>query len=282
MNWIENKTILTPTSGFLGTGYTHTINAYVGCQFAQAACGTFCYARWSPMARGRAWDFYGAKLKTRAAYREEYNRIKEPQDGRPRPLKIYMSSVTDPYLPSETTLGLTRGLLEEMVERPPDVLVIQTHNTLVRRDLDLIEQISSLCELWVSITVETDMERILGFPPHASSPAKRVDTLKLFRDAGIKCQAVVSPLLPLQDPIAFANRLGEACDRVILDHYLIGDGSKNGLRTKRTNFISLLESEGFSEWTRIEKLWEIRDVFVSTLGPERVLVSKDGFNAVGQ
>ena len=30
----------------------------------------------------------------------------------------------------------------EMLERPPDVLVIQTHVTLIERDIDIIEQLS--------------------------------------------------------------------------------------------------------------------------------------------
>ena len=59
---------------------------------------------------------------------------------------------------------------------------------------------------------------------------------------------------------ALPSRLDVACDRVILDHYLIGDGSKNGLRTKRTGFGELLVAAGFGEWTRLEKLWEVREV----------------------
>ncbi len=45
-------------------------------------------------------------------------------------------------------------LLEEMIECPPDVLVIQTHYILLQCDLDLICALSPVCELWVSITVE--------------------------------------------------------------------------------------------------------------------------------
>jgi hypothetical protein len=33
MEVIENKSILTPTSGFLASGYTHTLNPHVGCAF---------------------------------------------------------------------------------------------------------------------------------------------------------------------------------------------------------------------------------------------------------
>src|SRR5262249_18556059 len=147
-----------------------------------------------------AWGFYGAKRAIREAYRRDYDPIKRPKRGEARPLKIYMSSSTDPYLPQEKTLGLTRSLLEEMADRPPDVLVIQSHHTLVARDIDLIAHLATICELWISLTVETDMDAIPGFPPHASSPARRLETLELFRRRGIRTQATVSPLLPLADP----------------------------------------------------------------------------------
>jgi DNA repair photolyase/predicted SprT family Zn-dependent metalloprotease len=281
INWIENKTILTPTSGFLASGYTHTLNPYVGCGFAGALCGTFCYAQhqhW--IVRGRPWGFYGAKQDIRQAYQRDYDRIKRLRQVNPRPLRIYMASSTDPYVPQEKQLGLTRAILEEMQIRPPDVLVIQTHTTLIIRDLDLIQPLSKQCELWVSITCETDMDPVPGFPPHASRPAKRLETLKRFREAGVSTQATISPLMPLADPETFARALDAACDRVILDHYLLGDGT-HGARTRRTNFLELLEQAGFGEWSRIEKMWEVRDLLAGVLGPERVLVSAEGFNAVG-
>jgi DNA repair photolyase len=184
-------------------------------------------------------------------------------------------------VPQEHEEKKTQSLLAAMLTRPPNALVIQTRNPLIRRDLDIIKELSTGCELWVSITVETDMERIPGLPPHATSPAKRIDTLRLFRNAGVKTQATVSPLLPIENPELFAHRLDEACDRVIVDHYEIGDGSPGGFRTKRTQFPSLLEQAGYREWNKLEKLWEIRDIFAAVLGPERVLVSKEGFNAVG-
>jgi len=279
---VENTSILTPTSGFLRTGYTHTINAYQGCTFAGSLCGTFCYAqhnRW--ITKGRAWGFYGAKRHIRDAYRHDYDQIKWPKRGTPKPLKIYMSSSTDPYLPQEKNLRLTWSILDEMRERPPDVLVIQSHHILIERDIDLIAEVAARCELWVSLTVETDMDPVPGFPPHASPPACRLNTLLRFRTRGILTQATLSPLLPLADPEAFANRLDAACNRVIVDHYLIGDGSPNGWRTKRTTFAERLDEAGFGAWNTLAKLWEVRDLLVGVLGEKRVLVGCDGFNTVG-
>ena len=54
--------------------------------------------------------------------------------------------------------------------------------------------------LWLSLTVETDMDPVPGFPPHASPPARRLATLAAFRARGIPTQATISPLLPLADP----------------------------------------------------------------------------------
>ena len=108
-----------------------------------------------------------------------------------------------------------------------------------------------------------------------------LETLKKFRTRGIQTQATVSPLLPLADPQAFAHRLDTACDRVIIDHYLIGDGFPNGWRTKRTTFAQRLEQRlGSVPGTLLTKLWEIRDVLAGVLGAERVLVGCDGFNSV--
>jgi DNA repair photolyase len=279
---VENASILTPTSGYLSAGYTHTINLYQGCSFAGSLCGVFCYAqhnRW--ITHGRAWGLYAAKRHIREAYRRDYDRIKQRSRGTPKELKIYMSSSTDPYLPQEKKLRLTCSLLDEMRERPPDVLVIQSHHTLIERDMDLIAYLAARCELWISLTVETDMDPVPGFPPHASAPARRLDTLDRFRRRGILTQATLSPLMPLADVAAFARRLDLACDRVILDHYLIGDGSPNGWRTRRTTFAKRLEDAGFGAWNSLDKLWEVRDLLAEVLGVRRVLVGCDGFNAVG-
>jgi DNA repair photolyase len=282
MEMIDNKSILSPSRGFLGSGYTHTLNPYSGCAYSSTVCGLFCYAQHDVnITKHRPWRLYGAKKNAASAYRVDYDRLKRPRHGDPKPLRIYMSSVTDPYVPQEKSEQITHSVLLEMLERPPDVLVIQTHATLVERDIDIIEILSKRCRLWVSVTVETDMDELPpGFPRHASVPSRRLETLVLFRRRGIPTQATISPLLPLSDPINFARRLGLACDRVILDHYLIGDGSKNGLRTKRTGFGQLLVTAGYAEWTRLEKLWEIRDVMIEVLGQDRVLVSCEGFNAV--
>ena len=59
---------------------------------------------------------------------------------------------------------------------------------------------------------KSTLVQLPGFPPHASRPARRLDTLKRFHDDGVQTQATVSPLMPLADPQAFARALDIACD----------------------------------------------------------------------
>jgi hypothetical protein len=219
-------------------------------------------------------------MHIRETYRCEYDALKRPRRGEPRPLRIFISSSSDPYAPQEVRLRLTRGLLEEMLDRPPDVLVIQTRSPLAVRDLSLIRGLAQRCELWISVTAETDRDRLPGFPNHATPVTKRIAALRAFREAGVMTTAAVSPLLPPADPEAFARDLGTEYDRVILDHYLLGDGS-HGLRTRRTDFPRMLERAGFGEWNDLAKFWEVKAVFDRVLGSRRVLVKADGFNSVG-
>lgn len=273
---LECRTILTATGGYLAEGFTHTLNPYSGCAYAKALCGVFCYAQHNAfVTRGRPWGLYGAKMNAREAYRRDHDRLRRAG----RPLRVYMASSTDPYVPQEATLGLTRGLLEEMLERAPDALVVQTRAPLVERDLGLLARLARGAEVWLSMTVETDLDPVPGLPPHATPPAERLRVLEAARRSGVRAQAAVSPLLPVRDLDGFAGRLDAAAERVVLDSHLVGDG-QDGARTRRTPFDRLLAAAGFEAWTRAEKLEEVRAALAARLGAPRVLVSKAGFNAL--
>ena len=281
---VPAKTILNPTSGFLQEGYTHTINLYRGCALGNSLCGTFCYAQHNYfVTKGRAWgSFLDVKMGFVEAYRHDYDGLKKPRVGAPQPLRIYMSSVTDPYPPQEKVLQHTRSLLAAMIERPPDLLVIQSHTPLVANDLDLLRELRTRCQLQVNITVETDYDSLPGFPRHMYPPQLRLAALGQVRLAGITAVGVVSPLLPLQDVREFATALEQVCDRVILDHYVIGDGSKNGLRTRKSGFPEMLTRAGFEHWNKLEVLAEVTAIFKEIFTDDsRITISRSGFNQTG-
>lgn len=266
----ECRSILTRTGGFLSS-FSHSLNPYRGCSFGGSLCGAACYAP-ALLRDGRAWGSYlEAKINAAEVYRQDLKR--ERKRG---PVRIFCASVTDPYVPQEKRLRITRRLLEAMVEAPPDRLALQTHTIGPLRDLDLLPRIEA--ELAVQISVETDYERLPGLPPHAFSPKERLDALRRIRDAGLVAVGVVAPLLPLRDPEGFARALDESCTRVIVDHYLVGDGSKDGARTKRRGLPERLVAAGFERWTRLEVLEETADLFRRVLGDGRVGVSQEGFS----
>ncbi len=281
---ISCRSIVNRTGGFLA-GFTHTINPYHGCAFGRTLCGLPDYAPEIVRTFGekRLWGTYlDVKVNAPEIYAADHDRIRK--SARPG-MRIYMSSVTDPYVPQEKRYRITRRILEIMRDRPPDLLALQTHTPNVLWDEDLIVELSGRLAVSVQISVETDRESLgPGFPPHAYSVRERLAALARLRTRGVETVAVVSPLWPIEDVGSFALRLKDAAGFVILDHYLVGDGSKDGARTRGkcvaegTTFPDLLVRAGFGEWTRIEALDRVRDVFLRVLGPTRVGVSKEGFH----
>ena len=161
---VRCKSILNRTGGFLHS-FTHTLNPYRGCTYGSSLCGVACYAP-EVLRDKRPWGGYlEAKVNAADVYRRDMAR--ERKRG---PVRIFMASVTDPYVPQEKRLKITRRVLEAMVEAPPDKLVLQTHTPFPLRDRDLLAALP--CS--VQISVETDRDSIPGLPPHAFSPRERL------------------------------------------------------------------------------------------------------------
>lgn len=178
---ILSKKILSEAKGYLDIGFTHSLNPYSGCAFA---CG-YCYVREMPIQKFKEIPWGGwVEIKTNAAenYRNEIIKLRR-KNG---PVNIFMSSATDPYQPIERKAELTRHILEEMIEHPPDLLQIQTRSPLITRDLDLLLKLKEKCEILVSMTIETDREDIKQiFSPYAPGIKLRVKALREVHDAGL-------------------------------------------------------------------------------------------------
>lgn len=260
------KTLLNKGTGFLN-GYSHTLNPYTGCTFA---C-SYCYVRQMPVSifRNGEWgSWVDVKLESAAILRKELKRAKTKG-----PVTIFMSSSTDPYQPVEAKEQVTRALLEVMVGEPPDFLFVQTRSPLVRRDIDLLQQLGD--RVRVSMTVETDREDIRKhFTPSAPPVQARLKTLELLRDAGIPTQAAIAPVLP--STAAFPEILRPLVNRVCIDDYFMGDGS-GGKRTKRLPVQVLYEELGLEEWYDPAAYQIVYDRFSQAFPKEQLFVSQQGF-----
>jgi DNA repair photolyase len=130
---------------------------------------------------------------------------------------VYLSSVTDPYLPAERSLGLTRGVLEALLPYQPRLL-IQTRGPLVVRDLDVITQFRSIR---VNMSIPTDSEEVRrAFEPKAPPLERRWQALAEMKAASVATGICVTPMLPLENPEAFARRIIEfAPDVLVTQHF---------------------------------------------------------------
>ncbi|RHW34670.1 radical SAM protein [Lysinibacillus yapensis] len=264
---IISKKILTEAKGYLDVGFTHSLNPYSGCGFS---C-KYCYVREMPIQRFKdiPWgEWVDVKINAAENYRNEVLKLRKKE----KPVNIFMSSATDPYQPIERNAKISRAILEEMLETPPDFLQIQTRSPLVTRDMDIFVQLKERCNLLVSMTVETDREDIKRiFAPLAPGIKLRLKALEELYQAGICTQASISPALPFTPD--FPKALSGIVDHIWIDTLMIGDGA-NGKRSKRLGMPKLFEEHGLLDWYEEDIHLRIQKYFQKYFSEKMIRVSK--------
>jgi DNA repair photolyase len=262
------KKILTEAKGYLDVGFTHSLNPYSGCAFS---C-KYCYVREMPIQKFKdiPWgEWVDIKKNAASNYREEVKKLR----AKNKQIHIFMSSATDPYQPVERKVKITREILEEMVENPPDFLQIQTRGPLITRDIDLLIALSHRCKLLVSMTIETDREDMKKlFAPYAPGIKLRLKALKEIHDAGILTQASISPVLPFTPD--FPKVLDGIADHIWIDTLHIGDGAM-GRRSERLGMPKLFNEHGLAKWYRRDMHIMVEKYFKKYFDHDRVRVSKN-------
>lgn len=163
----------------------YCINPYVGCQHA---C-SYCYA--NPITRrfsrhSEPWgEFVDVKVNAPEILKKEVPSRKSGQ--------VFISSLTDAYQPLEKKYGLTRKLLEILLEEQFPVC-IQTKSSLVTRDVDLLKRFND-AEVGFTITTLDDSVR-KNFEPFSSPIKERLEALKLLQENGIRTYIFIGPVLP--------------------------------------------------------------------------------------
>lgn len=273
--------ILTRTSGFLTTVTSHSLQPYRGCALGNSLCGVGCYVRhnWYTT-RGREWgSFVEARRNAAEAYCAEFESERTWARERRGRFGVFLSSSTEPFQPLERKLRITRSVFEAMVDRPPDLLIVQTHSHHVTDYLHLYPRLAaSIADLRFHISIETDRDALPGLPPSASPVEKRMAAARALRDAGLRVVIAVSPLLPIAEPDRFFARLAEVADAVVIDHFIGGDGSPSGARTRRT-----LLPQAMAEMDPRSVTLEYRDEIAVIAGryfPGTVGVNIEGFAGV--
>jgi DNA repair photolyase len=220
MEQINARSIFSPATGYIRRGgFDWTCNPYVGCSFG---C-TYCYAMFLPQNRRPKEDWgkwFQAKVNAVELARQQAPKLAGQA--------VYISSVTDPYLPAERGLYLTRGILEALVPYQPRLL-IQTRGPLVVRDLDVIRRFASAR---VNMSIPTDSETVrLVFEPKAPPLEKRWQALAQIKAAGVTTGICITPVLPLDEPDAFVRRLAAFQPDVLVTQDFHDSGGRFGADT---------------------------------------------------
>lgn len=162
----------------------YVINPYIGCMHS---C-LYCYARFMKRFTGHTEDWGKfIDIKLNAPNLIPINTKKYIGKS------IFLSSVTDAYLPLERKYQITHKILEKLIPLQPN-LCIQTKSDLVLKDIDLLKQFKS-CEVGFTITTLDDNLR-KEIEPFTSPVQNRIKALEELKNAGINSYVFIGPILP--------------------------------------------------------------------------------------
>lgn len=176
MHYVKAKGILSVQNG---------INLYRGCQHGCIYCDarSLCYRM--------DHAFEDIEIKENAP-----QLLETALRSRRRPCMIGTGAMTDPYIPLESQLRMTRRALE-LIDQYGFGVAIQTKSDRILRDMDLLKSINRQAKAVVQMTLTTcDEELCRILEPNVSTTEQRFAALKRFRDEGIPTVVWLCPILP--------------------------------------------------------------------------------------
>ena len=125
---------------------------------------------------------------------------------------IGTGSMSDPYMPLERQLRMTRGALE-LIEKYGFGATLITKSDGVLRDLELLQRINAQAKAVVQMTLTTwDPKLCRILEPGVCDTQSRVEALKALREAGIPTVVWLCPILPfLNDTPENIRSILDAC-----------------------------------------------------------------------
>lgn len=189
----------TQAKGILSNG--NGMNLYRGCSHGCIYCDS----------RSKCYhiehDFEDIEVKA--------NAIELLEDALKRKRKKCMigtGAMTDPYIPLEYKLGLTRKALE-LINEYGFGICLQTKSDRVLRDIDLLREINEKTKAVVQMTLTTaDTGLCKKLEPKVCDTKKRAAALKRLNEAGIPTVVWLDPILPfINDTKENVSEILEMC-----------------------------------------------------------------------
>jgi len=155
----------------------YSLSPYTGCSHRCVYCYISSYVR----------DPFNARPK-----KDFLKRLVRETPRIDKKIPIIIASSSDPYVPLEGELGLTRSTIKVLRDWSARFLLV-TKSDLVTRDIDLLRGASAA----VSVTITTLDDKLSGkLEPLAPQPDKRLKAVERLNRAGIPCSARVDPIIP--------------------------------------------------------------------------------------
>lgn len=244
MHYREVKAILSPQNG---------MNLYRGCTHGCIYCDSRskCYRM--------NHDFEDIEVKLGAEELLERTLKKKRSKG-----MIMTGSMTDPYVPIEEELQLTRRCLNQ-IERFEFGVTIQTKSNLIMRDIDILEKINRKTKCVVAMTLTTsDEELCKRLEPNVCTTEERFRVLQAMRDRGIPTIVWMTPILPfINDTMENIKGLLDYCTKAGV-YGIINDGMELTLRAGSREYF----------YEQLDRLFPgLKDKYIETYGDVYELVS---------
>jgi DNA repair photolyase len=172
-------------------GFDRSINPYRGCEHGCVYCfarPTHAYLGLSP----------GLDFESKLFVKPDAAELLEKELAAPgyQPKVIAIGTNTDPYQPIDRRYEVMRRVLE-VLERTGHPVGIVTKSALVLRDLDILARMAERKLAKVALSVTTlDPELARKMEPRASTPMRRLETLRRLSQAGVPTSVMVAPIIP--------------------------------------------------------------------------------------
>ncbi len=176
MQEITAKTLLSAKNSF---------NVYRGCTHGCIYCDS------RSEIYGKTYTFEDVEIKTNAVELLE----KELSKKRKKSMLV-TGAMTDPYLPLEKELEITRKCLETILKHEFGIALL-TKSDLILRDIDLLQRLHAQTKCVVQMTLTTFDEALCKtLEPHVCTSKRRFEVLQELQKAGIPTIVWLTPTLP--------------------------------------------------------------------------------------
>ena len=199
MHFVEAKGILSANGGYNG------MNIYRGCSHGCIYCNSrsTCYQFSHP--------FEDIEVKQNAP-----QLLEKALQSRRRQCMISTGSMSDPYMPCEKSLRLTRKCLQ-VIKKYGFGAAILTKSDLIMDDIDLLDEINRKARCVVQMTLTTYDDKLCSIlEPHVCNTQRRIEVLEKMKERGIDTIVWLTPILP------FINDTRENVEAILNECVRIG------------------------------------------------------------